>query len=354
MSVRWLVFGISVIFANTQPISAQDEATPPANISVMMAGVPKHWGETRDYDAWFASLKAAGVTAFLPFSEYQEIPEALSLGYEADFLPPCTYDSPAFQALRTHDMKLIAAAQLLYPPGNFPPLESDPLLALSQCAGEGMIAAVLSIDEPFYSAQEGVDPYRDVRELYERVKQVMPDLPVMMVHAPIVTEMTDANGQPRPVTQDEVDYYLNEVEHLSEYADTVGFDFYPIPEEITRLTAPYQGITAVDYETAFPSYLQWLHDMTPGRSYMMVLQGFSYEQQLSPELAQQARDAGYTTLPPTEGELRNMACAVWRGGGSVIAWWGQTFLQEKDEAFWNVILKVSQQITSDPTVYCGN
>lgn len=346
---RLLCWIILLMGSGYQTVTGQD-----MKITVMMAGVPKYWGETRDYDDWFTKLKAAGVTAFLPFSEYQEAPEVLSLGYEVDFLPPCDRNSPAFQALRKHDMKLIVPAQLLYPPGNFPPLQDDPLLALSQCAGEGMIAAVLSIDEPFNAPRDlAVDPYKDVRELYERVKTVTPELSVMMVHAPIVSEVTTADGQTRPVAQDEVDYYLSEVEHLSNYADLIGFDLYPIPEDLTRLTAPFQGGAPVDYSIAIPSYLQWMQQIEGERSYMMVLQGFSYEDQLSAELAQQAKDAGFAVRPPDESELRAMACSVWQGGGSMIAWWGPSLLGQEDEAFWNQILNVSQHITSDAAEYCA-
>ncbi len=346
--VRLLCWIILLIVAGYQTVAGQD-----TKISVIMVGVPKHWGETRDYNDWFMKLKAAGVTAFLPFSEYQEAPEVLSLGYEVDFLPPCDRNSPAFQALRKHDMKLIVPAQLLYAPDNFPSLQDDPLLALSQCAGEGMIAAVLSIDEPFYAPRDPVDPYKDVRELYERVKTVTPELPVLMVHAPVLSQVTGTDGQARAVTQDEVDYYLSEVEHLSDYADIIGFDLYPIPTELMGFSAPGQNGLPVDYTIAFPSYMDWLRQHAGERQYMMVLQGFSFEDQFSPEMAQQVKDAGYTMRVPDEGELRTMACDVWQGGGSVIAWWGPSLLVEDDEVFWNQILEVSQHITSEPAEYCA-
>lgn len=123
------------------PLPSGTIATP-----VFMAGVPKFLGESRDYDRIFQALADAGVTAFFPTFQYQELPDARSLGYEADFLPPCEADDPAFAAMREHGVKLIVPGQGLYPLDAFPGPDDDPLRALMHCAGEEMIQAVLSID----------------------------------------------------------------------------------------------------------------------------------------------------------------------------------------------------------------
>jgi hypothetical protein len=322
----------------------------PSEIRVTMVGVPRYMGENPNYEDWFAELASAGVTAFLPFSIYQEIPEPLSLGYEADFFPPCSYEDEAFQALREANIQLLVAGQVLYGEA-IPAMEDDPLLALMECAGEGMISAVLSIDEPSLNTSDGSSD--SLSALYERVKAIDPNLPVMMVHAPIPVEVTEADGTARPVRQDEVDTYLANVEAASAYADIIGFDLYPIPFEIAGLIAPNRDIELLDYQEAFPAYLDYLAKLADGRPYFLVLQAFSYERQLSPEIAQEARDAGYNIRFPTEAELQEMACLAVEGGASEIAWWGGSFLLEEDAEFWNSILAVTKGITADAEDYCN-
>ncbi len=319
------------------------------------AGVPKYWGENKDYDAWFEELAAVGTTAFLPYSAYQELPESLSLGYEVDFFPPCSYDAPAFKALRDHNIKLVAAASLLYPDGDFPPIDQDPLRALLVCTGADMISAVYSMDEPAYQAL--VDPEASIQQqveaLYQRVKAINPSLPVLMVHGPIPSEIQEVDGTFRPITQPEIDQYLDSVKILSDYADIIAFDLYPIPPEIGRFPVPGQGIEGVDYTIAFPSYLEWLHKVAGDKPYFIVLQAFSFERQLSAEIAQEAIDAGFAVRPPTLAELQEMACLAFEGGASEIGWWGQSFLIEADHLLWENVLNVTQNMTSDPVTYCN-
>ncbi len=322
-----------------------------STIEITAAGVPKYWGETRDYDAWFSELAAAGITDFLPFSEYQEFPEALYLGYEVDFFPPCSYDDAAFQALRAHKIKLLVAGEVLYADG-FPPLEEDPLRALMACAGEGMISAVLSVDEPGITQIHADDPTRNARMLYEHVKAVDPSLPVMMVHAPIPQTVVESDGTSRPVNQVDVDTYLRHIEEFSLYADIIGFDLYPIPAEFASLIAPNLGLSHFEYKAAFPAYFDWLHDVAAGKPYFLVLQAFSFERELSPEMAQEVKDAGFHLRFPTESELQDMACLAVEGGVSKLALWGQSFLLSEDEAFWESVLAVSHSITTDEADYC--
>jgi hypothetical protein len=330
------------------PVSAA--TTPP--ITVSMAGVPRYWGETQDYDSWFGELSAVGVTSFLPFSIYQEVPEPLALGYEADFFPPCSYDDPAFEALRKHNMKLLVAGQVLYGEG-IPPLEEDPLKALMACTGEGVISAVLTIDEPGLNNTSADVDTEAVRAIYERVKEIDPNLPVMMVHAPIPVEITEADDTIRPVRQEEIDNYLANVVATSEYADMIGFDLYPIPPEVGGLVAPNLGVERVHYREAFPAYLDWLAEVAAGRPYFLVLQAFGYERQFSAEIVQEARDAGFNLRFPTEAELQEMACLAIAGGVSEIAWWGESLLIKEDAAFWQSVLTVTQSITQDSEAYCA-
>jgi hypothetical protein len=325
-------------------------AQPPAPI-VIAAGVPKYLGETRDYDRIFAELSEAGVTAFLSTTQYQEVPTTLALGTEVDFLPPCEPTSPAFAAMRKYGVKLIVPGQLFYGTDEFPALDDDPLRALMECAGEGMIFAVLSIDEPVNAIRNPDDPAQDVRALYERVKLIAPDLPVMMVHAPLPTEITEPDGSVRPPTLAEIDHYLSLAQDLSRYADMIGFDLYPIPPELAPIFAPGQGSSPVDYPTAFPGYLEWLNQTASGRPVFMVLQGFSYERLLDAATAQQAADAGYALRFPTPDELRQMVCLTYADQGMIV-WWGQSHLIEDDAEFWGSVLDASRNVTTDPGAYC--
>jgi len=320
-------------------------------LEIVAAGVPKYWGETRDYDAWFAELSAAGITEFLPFSEYQELPEALYLGYEADFFPPCSYDDASFRALRAHQVKLVVAGEVLYAEG-FPPLEDDLLRALRVCAGEGMISTVLSFDEPGITQIHALDPTRKARMLYERVKAIDPTLSVMMVHAPIPETVTELDGTSRPVQHSDVETYLRDVKDFSVYADIIGFDLYPIPAEFASLIAPNLGLTPVGYRQAFPAYFDWLHGIAEDKPYFLALQAFSYERELSSTMAQEAKDAGYELRFPTETELQDMACLAVEGGATKLALWGQSFLLSEDKTFWESVLEVSRQITTDGASYC--
>jgi hypothetical protein len=328
---------IGMLIVSSPKSSPAQENDPPL---VIMAGVPKYLGETRDYDLIFSTLAEAGVTAFLPTSQYQKLPEPLALDIDADFFPPCDFDGAPFAAMRKHGVKLLAAADVLYPPGQFPPLDDDPLLKLIECAGDGQVWGVLSYDEPAWSGRN----LDDVRVLYERVKQVAPDLPVLMAHAPRLID-----GE--PPAQAEIDDYFNHVAEYSVYADMVGFDLYPIPPEIAAILAPGYGQKSVPYAAAFPAYLNWLSDTT-GKPVFMALQGFSYRHLVDDATAQQAEAAGFVLRPPSSEELRTMACLTVNAGGG-IAWWGQSHLTAADTEFWTALLDVTHQVITDPAGYCA-
>ena len=130
------------------------------------------------------------------------------------------------------------------------------------------------------------------------------------------------------------------------YADLVGVDVYPIPANISELTAPYQGGAQTDIATTLANYLRWLDEMAGDRPYFMVLQAFDYGGLGGVPDTVQVRK-------PTAGELRLMACTAWEGGATVIGWWGQSFLTQDDALFWDEVLAVSQGIATDPVRYCA-
>lgn len=322
-------------------------ATPGAE--VWMVGVPRSLGEQVDYDAWFSEVAAAGVTAFLPYSAYQESPESLSIGWEADFLPPCTADSPAFAAMRRHGVKLIAAGQVLYTPGALPGIEVDPLAALIECTGADGIAAILSIDEPAYSVpREAGDRFAGAREIFEQAHAIAPGTPVVVVNAPILADVDDGEG-PRPISADEVSMYLEDVRAFNEFADITAFDAYPVPSDYTRYTTPDRAPAPVSELEAIEAYAAWLREHSSGRPFAMVLQAFSFEWQLSADELAAARAAGLSAPPPTSDQLRSMACAAVEGGASVVAWYGASFIPESDADYWQEVLSASRSI-ADGTI----
>ncbi len=328
-----------------EPPASGEEATPAVQPAFTAAGVPKYLGERRDYEAIFSTLAEAGVGAFFPTFQYQEIPMPASLGFEQDFLPPCTPDDPAFMAMRANGIKLIVPGGLLYPPGDMPPLEDDPLAALRECAGSEGITAVLSIDEPFGAVRDPADPYQDVRAIYERVKRIAPGVPVWMVHAPIPAKLPGEDGRARPVTQDEIAGYLVEVRNFSVYADGFGFDVYPVPMEVADITAPSQGGDVGDYATTVENYARWLSENAAGKTTFLVLQGFPYDRLFND---------GVDIPAPTEAELREMVCRAQANGVGYFVWWGQSFLLAEDQSLWDAVLAVTEGITADPAAYCAD
>ncbi|NDJ75673.1 MAG: hypothetical protein GYB65_05395, partial [Chloroflexi bacterium] len=172
-------------------------------------------------------------------------------------------------------------------------------------------------------------------------------LPVMMVHAPVPAVLDEGDGL-RPVTPDEIAYYLGETVRYSQTADIIGFDVYPIPPEFAQVTSPYLDGEQADVYTTLTDYAAWLAEIGEGRPYFLALQAFAYA-----DLGDLGPDApAAAAQKPTPDDLRTMACAAWEGGAAVIVWWGQSLLDADDAAFWADVLAASRAITRDPVNYC--
>jgi hypothetical protein len=302
------------------------------------AGVPMELGQTRDYDRIFAQLADNGIELFYPVFQYVEAPSAETLGFEVDFIPPCTADSPAFAALRRHGVKLIAPGNLLYPTeGRFPALADDPLAALIACAGREAIFGVLSFDEPVHNGL----PRSRTQALYDRVKEVAPDMPVLMVHAPLVIE----DG--RQDTQAARDDYLSKVAEQSRASDIVGFSTYPVPPMVAKMGSPFQGDAVVDHITAATEYVAWLRAAVPDKQIMSVIQNFNYADQYTPDLLAQVASPELIALvnAPTARELDEMAQASIGAGAEVIIWYGAGFTKPADAQSWTDTLSVSARLS---------
>ncbi|MEQ1843026.1 MAG: hypothetical protein ABL994_21700, partial [Verrucomicrobiales bacterium] len=323
---------------------AEQTEVPP---KILAAGAPRFLGESATDDAFFAELAAANMTSFLPIFQYQEVPESQSLPREADFYPPCSRDDDPFRSMRVPGVKLVIPGNLLYASDLTPEQGDEILRTIIDCAGEDGVAAIFSVDEPALGNPDLDQREAQVRLLYERSKLIAPSVPVVMVHAPVMTEWLNSDGTWSPVTVEQTEAYLAAVSRLSVWSDIVGFDLYIIPAETAKFSAPGHGIDVVDDVVAIPAYLDWLAVNAPGKETLLVLQGFSYTNLLGLD---EEIDA---TRRPSLHELTRMACAGWLGGVSHLAWWGQSFLRESDGALWNDIKAVSLSISTDPRTLCG-
>lgn len=300
------------------------------------AGVPLGLGSARDYDRIFSELAASDITVFFPTFQYVEAPAPKTLGYETDFTPPCNPASPAFAAMKRHGVRMIVPASLIYAVSTrFPSAAQDPLLQLIDCAGRDGIYGVLSYDEP---AHNQISP-KVTQALYAHVRQVAPDTPVLMVHAPLVIEPGRHDSPGARAS------YLQVVKQHSIYADIVGFSIYPIPPMVAKLGSPLRGDAIVDHVTAARDYLAWLAAEVPRARRMAVLQNFSYSDQYSDALlATVSPELRALVNAPTETELEAMVAASLAGGAELIIWYGAAFTKAANAASWRATRAVSKKM----------
>lgn len=342
MGIVRLLFVWALVLA-ASPLHADAEDHAP---EFMAAGVPRYIGESATDSELFGELASAGFGAFLPVFQYQEIPESGSLDRAEDFFPPCTADQGPFPIMREQGIGFVVPGQLLWQPGQPAEIGDDYLRAIVACTGAEHIAAVLSVDEPALHDTDVAATEAVTRTIYERAKAILPDVPVMMIHAPLVTEVYE-NDTWRPATEDDFATYLADVIRYSTWADVIGFDFYGIPAETAKLGAPEYGLEVVDFATGIPAYLDWLGESMPDKSRAMVLQGFGYA-----DLAGIATDE--TTRHPVRQELLGMVCLSWFGGAETIVWWGQSHLTEDDAQLWEDIVDVASRVSVNAGEACAD
>lgn len=300
-----------------------------------VAGVPVALGKSGDYNGIFATLKASGVDIYFPTSQYVEQPAPKALGTEKDFLTPCTPSSPGFTALRRHNMRLLIAGELLYGrEQGLPTLDADPLRQIIECAGRENVFGILSYDEPV-STGASLD---DVSRLFNRVKEIDPTLPVLMVHAPVVLDKPEFSSPSAQAA------YLKKVKAYSFYTDYVGFDVYPVVKEIALVGSPASGGQIVGHVEAVRDHLKWLRNELPDHGFMMVLQGFSYADQFEPNFLktiapQEMLDA---VRPPSLDESLEMARVSISGGADLLVWWGLSFQKDGQSPIWRNVLKTAK------------
>jgi hypothetical protein len=297
------------------------------SLDLVAAGLPAFVSESRDHRRIFDELAASGFTAFFPDIDHPE-----------DFVAPWRSELPAVDAMQASGVRLVVPAETLYG-GGFPTLADDPLARLVADAGREHVLAVTNFDEPAFGR-----PIDDVRRLYERVKEVDPTLPVMMVHPPLPRYLPNAPASDGPVVLPiPHEVYFERVLDYSRYADAIGFDVYPVPDAVLELfTTPFAaGQPAADHEVAVGDYVAWLAE-NAGKPYFMVLQGFTYQR--NNELRDLYRLATSTMRAPNRDELTRMVEICVEGGCSTVVWWGQRLLMRSDEAVWEDVLAASRSV----------
>lgn len=308
---------------------------------MIVAGVPKGLAEAKDYDAMFRELKDAGVEGFFPLFLYEEVPVSKTSGNEADFLPPCRPDAPAFAAMKAHNVKYLVPGAILYASDEFPPLADDPLRHLIDCIGRDAILGVQSYDEPFF---HGITPERAER-LHRRVQEVDPTIPVFLINAPLPAVVIEPDGRSRPMTAEESSHYFSEVRRYANSADILGFDVYPIPQRIAQTGTPYRATETPDHRTAIAEYLRWLREHSDGKPYFIALQAFSYRNLGPSWLNVPTEHAPW----PTREELREMIQTAAAERASYIIWFGPSYLKTaEDKPFWREFLDVLREVNNRP------
>lgn len=298
-----------------------------------VAGTPISTVEDRNYEGVFRALRNSGVDTYFPTFQYQEVPEPLSFGFETDFLPPCTADDPGFRALRSTGMKLIVPGELIYPDPSILTRDAkseDPLAQIIECAGPDGVAAITNYDEAVLNGR----PIQDVAALYEHLKSVAPNLPVLMVHGPIVADRPEFS---RP---DLIETYLQRVQAFSEFADVVGFDVYPFPAFLMQLATPSSGGMIVEEARVVEEYLTWIGDVLPRKSKLIVLQGFALTDLYDPDFLESnfSADLLATVAAPANGEIQMMVKQAKAHDAEFIFWWGGAALKSADDPPWPSIL----------------
>jgi hypothetical protein len=308
-----------------------------------VAGVPKSLGATRDYDRIFSQLKSSGMSVFFGTFQFQEVPTGLSLGFERDFLAPCSATDTAFVALKTHNIKLLVPGNLLYPTdAELPSLDDDPLRQLIACAGVDGVFGVTTYDEPAHTNVTDAQ----LQRFYDRVKLVQPSLPVLMIHAPLFDDQSPAEQKD----------YLDRVVRQSAFADIVGFDVYPVPAVIAKVPNP-DGAIVDDPADTVAAYMTWIRQAAPTKSYLIVLQGHSIANVYSdeerdknaPEVLKQVR-------APSLKETQDMTRRAIDGNASVVVWWGPSFVKSDSTEPWCAIRSTVAQLTNStaPGAMCGD
>lgn len=298
-------------------------------MQVGTVGMPFDLAASRDFETLFAQMQAAGQTLFMPMSLYEAHPAPQGTGLEAAFFPPPygTADPGLYAAMRAHGIKMVVPASLIYPLGQaLPAPQNDPLVALIQAAGIDLVAGVYSYDEPVLN---GV-PESALKAVYQHVKAISPDLPVIQVNAP-------------PEHVQHIAPYLSAMMSGTRWADQVGFSIYDSGLAGAGFVTPYSAGATVDAATALGHYMQWLDFVMPGKSKIGILQGFGLADLFS-DSALAEFDPAVVAAAQAPGIVAMSEAVRALPGVDTLMWFGPSYLDSSLERAWQDILAVSASI----------
>ncbi len=303
-----------------------------------VAGSPVGSIQDRNYVRLFETLRKNGIENYFPTFQYEEVPQPKSLGFETDFVAPCSPNDPAFAALRQTGMRLIIPGEYVYPsPGRIgrSTPENDPLNQIIACAGRDHISAITNYDE---AAFQGTS-INDVAKFYAQVKKIDPSLPVLMVHGPIITDKIQFSST------DRIARYLSDVIDFSAHADIVGFDVYPVPAFLAKVATPFSNGAEVETSRAVTEYMSWLNQAVPDKRKLIVLQGFAY----SDLYERRYREANVPSellaaiKAPDMQEMSMMLKQARDAHVDIVIWWGPSALMTSDSPPWPTILELGRR-----------
>lgn len=305
---------------------------------IAVAGSPINSIKDKNFARLFATLRQNGITTYFPTFQYQEVPEPKSLGFETDFVAPCSPNDPGFQALRASGMKLIIPGEFVYPnPARIGQgaREGDLLSQIIACAGRKHIAGITNYDEAAFHGT----PIDAVRKFYNRVKEIDPTIPVLMVHGPIITDKRAFRNNRR------INNYLNEVVAYSEYADIVGFDVYPVPAFLAKIATPLSQGVEVEAERAVKEYMEWLNREVPNKRKLMVLQGFAYTNLYEKTFREANVPKALLAMirPPNRNQTMMMFDQARAANVELVIYWGPSSLPTTETAPWPTILELGRR-----------
>lgn len=300
------------------------------------AGFPADLGHTRNYDEAFRQLKAAGITAFFPYSAQYLIcspDEPEYLDWIEDFVPPKVFEkaNPAIAALKAHGLQLILNGELFYHQGvGFPTTANDPVKRLIAVHGKDIILALWGADEP---AMNGTSTTY-LSRVHTRCSSL--GVPVWICQAPMTIDRPDLWGMAWKRNA----YMAKCLAHAA-YCSRVLFDIYPIPPETCALYTPDSKL-ATDIKTAVGSYAAWTAAKLPTKARGIVLQAHAIPDFYSPSIIPDAYRADLLKVyrNPSPAELQEQATAA---ACDVIGWYGPSFQRSVEAENWVSLLGLSGQ-----------
>lgn len=320
-----------LLFFLSAPAMADSERLEPR---FAVAGVPVSLAKQNNLKDAFDQLRRNNVALFFPTFLYQEVPEPKSLGLELAFTKHCRPGDPHIEALKNSGLRLILPGELLYPVPERIGQKPDPLAAVIECMGREHIFAITNYDEPLKNGRS----LEDVMRFYRHVKARVPDLPVLGVFAPVLTDTLEGSSPERKAA------HFQNLRRYGAAADIVGFDVYPIPPQLAKIAGPLRDPAPADPAGIVGDYTRWLAAALPEKRRLMVLQAFNLRDLFHPDtLAAHLSQSQIADIPsPTFDDQRAMLDAVREGGVALVIWWGASTIPPERLHIWHDLLAATR------------